>query len=90
MGIPLAVFVRENDLRHIPSSMAEDLCESIINISPTNIFERLSKYIEDRKALELKRDSAYEYVFQWHDPQYVASISTASYNEILEQKGSSG
>ena len=74
MGKPVAVYIREEDLRFIPPGMANDLKKSIINITPFNIETVLSQYIEDKKLLYEKSKQVVDYVQTWHDPLYVAKI----------------
>lgn len=79
MGKPLAVFIRDEDLKFIPAKMAKDLKESIININPFNIEETLEKYIQNTDLLCEKSKSAVEYVHKWHDPVNVATITKQVY-----------
>jgi hypothetical protein len=79
MGKPLAVFIREEDLKFIPKEMAKDLKDAIININPYNIEEELSKYIENTDLLYKKSQASIEYVHKWHNPLYVASITSKIY-----------
>lgn len=79
MGKPLAVYISEDDLQFIPNDMAKDLKEAIINISPFNIYETLSEYIENRSLLVSKSIAGLDYVHKWHDPKYVAGITKEVY-----------
>lgn len=79
MGKPLMVFVREEDLKFIPKEMAKDCLNSIINVNPDNIYEKLCLVIENNKLLKEYRDNALEYVNKWHLPKYVASITKDKY-----------
>lgn len=79
MGKPLAVFIRKEDLKFIPSTMANDLKESIININPFNIEQVLETYIQNTDLLYQKSKAALEYVHKWHDPVYVAGITKQVY-----------
>jgi len=81
MGKPVAVYIREEDLKFIPDEMAEDLRKSIINITPFNIEEVLSKYIENNSLLYEKSEQAVEYVEKWHNPLYVANIVKEIYEK---------
>lgn len=81
MGIPLAVYIREEDLKFIPKDMASELKKSIINISPYNIENILAEYIENPKKLEEKSKAGKEYVNRWHTPQYVASLTKEVYEK---------
>lgn len=79
MGKPLGVFIREEDLKFIPKEMANDLKDAIINLNPFNIEEELSKYIENIDLLYKKSQASIEYVYKWHDPLYVASLTKQVY-----------
>jgi len=79
MGKPLGVFIREEDLKFIPSAMAEDLKDAIINLNPHNIKEELSKYIENINLLYQKSQASINYVNKWHNPLYVASLAKQAY-----------
>lgn len=79
MGIPLAVNIRNEDLRFIPYEMARDLEHAIINITPFNIEDKLAEIFEAPQMLIQKREAALEYVHKWHDPLYVAGITKSVY-----------
>lgn len=79
MGKPLAVFIRKNDLKFIPTEMAKDLSEAIININPFNIEEVLEKYIQNIHLLKNKSAAGIDYVNKWHNPLYVAGITKSIY-----------
>ena len=74
MGKPVAVFIREEDLRFIPSQMVADIKDAVININPFNIEEVLGKYLEDTSLLKKKAEASMEYVNKWHDPLSVAGV----------------
>ncbi len=79
MGKPLAVFIREEDLKFIPKDMAKDLEKAIINITPFNIEQTLELYLQNTDLLHQKSQASLEYVHKWHDPIYVASITKLVY-----------
>lgn len=79
MGKPVAVYIREEDLKFIPVEMANDLKQSIINVNPYNLEEMLEKCIEDRIYLYEKAELAYEYVNKWHCPIKVAQTIIEKY-----------
>ncbi len=83
MGKPLAVFVRNEDLKFIPIEMQKDLKEAIINITPFNIVEKLSLYIENQDLLKQKAQAGLTYSNKWHDPLHVAGIVKNVYEDIL-------
>jgi glycosyltransferase involved in cell wall biosynthesis len=79
MGKPVAVYIREEDLKFIPKAMADELKETIININPYNIEEKLAYYIENPGELYRKSEASLDYVHRWHDPVYAASIAKQFY-----------
>lgn len=79
MGKPLAVFIREEDLKFIPAEMAKDLKESVININPFTIEQVLEEYLQNTDLLYQKSKAALEYVHKWHDPLYVAGLTKQVY-----------
>jgi len=79
MGKPVAVFIRRDDLQFIPNSMAEDLCESVIEIDPSSIEESLEPYLQNTSLLKQRSQASLDYVHKWHDPVYVAGITKSVY-----------
>ena len=79
MGKPVAVFLRDEDLRFVPLPMVKDLKDAIINISPFNIDCVLEEYLNDSRLLIKKSEAALEFVHKWHDPEYVAGITKSYY-----------
>jgi len=79
MGKPVAVYIREEDLKFIPPAMSRDLKDAVINVNPGNIEQVLERCMEDRAFLALKSRASVEYVNRWHDPEYVAGITKAVY-----------
>ena len=79
MGKPVAVYIREEDLKYIPEEMSRDLRDAVININPYNISEVLDTYLQNRDLLKQKSDAGYDYALKWHDPEYVASITRQVY-----------
>ncbi len=81
MGKPLAVFIREEDLKFIPSNMAKELLSSVINIKSDNIEEILSYYIENKELLYEKSNLVQKYVNFWHCPIRIAKIVKSVYEK---------
>ena len=79
MGKPLAVFIREEDLKYLPNQMAQDLKESIINIDAFNIYESLKKILLNPDLLLEKSKKGHAYVNKWHDPEYVHKLVADKY-----------
>jgi hypothetical protein len=79
MGKPVAVYIREEDLRFIPPAMAADLKDAVIHVTPHDMESVLEGYLQDRELLKRKSEAGREYVARWHDPLYVAGITKAVY-----------
>lgn len=79
MGKPVAVYIRDEDLKFVPEAMAKDLKEAIINITPSNIESVLEEYMQNTGLLVQKAEAGLEYVHKWHDPTYVAGLTKEKY-----------
>ncbi len=79
MGKPVAVYIREEDLRFIPSAMAGDLKKAVIGITPSTIETVIERCIQEPSILIEKHEASLDYVHKWHDPVYVASLTKAVY-----------
>lgn len=78
MGKPVMAYIRDDDLRFIPSQMADDL--PILRISPDSLEQDL------KKILEMPRGRLHEvgrkgrcYVERWHDPVKIAREISEDY-----------
>lgn len=80
MGKPVMVYIHMEDLVHIPSEMADDLLDSIINVNFYNLHDKLIEIIQDKTMLKYYSDNGLEYVNKWHHPRYVAQIVKGYYN----------
>jgi hypothetical protein len=79
MGRPVAVFIREDDLKFIPEKMAMDLRSAVINLNPLNIERVIEEHFQSPQLLYQKSEAGLEYVHRWHDPTYVAGITKSFY-----------
>jgi hypothetical protein len=79
MGKPLAVFIREEDLKFIPEQMAKDLGEAVIRIDPFRMETVLEGVLQNPGLLRLKSEAGQAYVHRWHDPLYVGSLTKSVY-----------
>lgn len=82
MGKPLAVFIREEDLKFIPKQMAKEIKDAIININPFNIEKELEYYIENPEMLIKKSQAVLDYVYKWHNPVYVGTLTKEVYEKL--------
>jgi hypothetical protein len=72
MSKPVAVYIDKADLFFIPKKMAQDLENSVINITPDNILATLKEFIYDSQKLREIGGSARYFAHKWHSPQAVA------------------
>ena len=79
MGKPVAVFLREDDLKFVPEKMAIDLKDAVINLNPLNIENVIEEHLQNPQLLYQKSEVGLEYVHKWHDPVYVAGITKSFY-----------
>ena len=68
MGIPVAVYINENDLEYVPYDMRLALSESVLNINPETIEKKLDHFLGDREILSKIGGKGYEYVNEFHNP----------------------
>jgi len=79
MGKPVAVYIRNEDLKYIPGDMAADLKKAVIEIDIFNIERVLEEYLQNPSLLSQKSQAALDYVHRWHEPAYVASLTKEIY-----------
>jgi len=87
MGKPVAVYIRDEDMKYIPKEMFLDL--PFIKITPDTIYEVLKAHIENRELLKQKAIKSREYVLKWHDSVKIAEGIVGDYIETLKLKGKS-
>lgn len=85
LGKPVVVYIRDKDLKFIPSEMAADL--PFIQATPTSIESALRKVLDMPRAqlLELAKRSR-AYVERWHDPVNIAKRIRADIEQALSAK----
>lgn len=81
MGIPVIAYINKEDLHFVPENMAKDCQEALISASETDLEEVLGELIDNISALKEKNEAQLEYVYKWHNPQYVAAITKKIYEE---------
>lgn len=79
MGIPTIAYINEEDLHFIPSAMAKDCLETVINANGNTLFSVLENIIHNPQILYQKHEASMEYVHRWHAAKYVASITKQYY-----------
>lgn len=77
MGKPVIAYIREEDLQFIPEAMKRQL--PIINANPNTIEQVLLECIDNPALLRETAAASLDYVHRWHNPRYVAGITTSYY-----------
>ena len=81
LGKPVICYIREGDLKFIPSQMRDEL--PIINATPKNIYDVLKEWLTVRKhQLPEVGQRSRTYVEKWHDPLKIAAGLKAEYEVI--------
>jgi len=81
MGKPVVCYIREEDLKYVPAGMVQDI--PIIRANKNNILDVLCELLENPSDLERISNQSLEYVWKWHHPSYVASITKSAYEKSL-------
>ena len=76
-GIPVACYVNDDHLRHVPEAMARDL--PLLRVTPATLLDELRRFVRNRDiAVDLSvRGRAFAEC--WHDPHRLARITEAAY-----------
>lgn len=80
LGKPVVCYIREEDLKFIPSQMKDDL--PIVNANPNTIYEVLLRLVEQRDELHVIGERSRAYVERWHDPMKIALRTKEVYESI--------
>jgi len=71
LGKPVISYIRESDLRFIPTKMKEDL--PIIKSSPNNIYQTIKEVVQmNRVNLNKIAIQSRNFVEKWHNPEIIA------------------
>jgi glycosyltransferase involved in cell wall biosynthesis len=84
LGKPVVCYLREEDVRLIPSPMRHDI--PLLNATPHTLAGVLSALASDPAVLEVAGRRSREYVERWHDPARVAQRTKAVYEHWLKAK----
>lgn len=85
MGKPVVCYIRDEDLRFIPSLMAEQL--PIIRSSPSTIYSVLKACLSaDRDELARRGQAGRDFVSRWHDPRSIATSVIKDYHAVAYRK----
>ncbi len=82
MGKPVICRIAKEDLKFIPDAMRNDLLDSVINADPFDIKEVLFRSILDLDYLRERAHCCYDYAHRWHNPEYIAGLTTSMYRSV--------
>ena len=82
MGIPVAAYLNEADMQFIPADMSSAVRESVIQMNPDTIKEKLREIIEDRSLLKKYANNAYDYVCEFHNPDKLIKTVISKYEKF--------
>jgi hypothetical protein len=81
---PVVAYLREEDMRFIPSTMREEL--PVVNATPQSIYHVLRDLLTVRRhQLRELGERGRKYVELWHDPIRVASTLKSTYESIVRR-----
>jgi hypothetical protein len=85
LGKPVIAYIRDDDLKFIPSEMKSEL--PIIRCTPTNIYAVLRQVFEmpRTRLLEVAKKSR-SYVERWHDPLKIANRIKSDIQQAIAAK----
>lgn len=83
MGKPVAVFINDYDLKYVSYEMKNALSNSVINVNPDNLKDKLIEILENRNILDEVSKNAYDYVCEFHNPDKLIKIVIDKYLEYL-------
>jgi glycosyltransferase involved in cell wall biosynthesis len=78
LGRPVVAYVREDDLRHVPAEMRDDV--PVVRATPETLPDAIRDALRRRDELA---DRGRAYVERWHDPLRVAERTKAAYEDAV-------
>jgi len=83
MGVPVAVYINQNDLLHVPEDMKSAVDKAFLLVNEYNLFEQLAMIIDSAGQYKELLSNSIEYVNQFHDPDKVAKLVIEKYQEYI-------
>lgn len=85
LGKPVLVYLRDEDLKHIPEQMRREL--PFINVDPFTVKERLREVLTmPRKQLVELAIKSRAFVEKWHDPARIAALVSKDYEASMRAR----
>jgi len=82
MGKPVMVYIRDEDLVFIPDDMKKDVYSSFLLTDIYTIEDKLLEIIFDRVLLKQIAESAYDFVWKWHNPLRIAKYLKENFYDM--------
>lgn len=86
MHKPVIARIAKEDLIFVPSRMATEVAEAVIDANPDSLYPVLARCVEDRGWLKRHALAGREYARRWHDPGFVASLTVRQYQRSMDDR----
>ena len=86
LGKAVCVFIREDDLVHVPEPMREDLQRAVVNVTSETLADALCQLAEDRSLLVSRAEAGNAYAQRWHAPDHVAGLTAPQYERLSSNR----
>ena len=70
MGIPVVVWIRQEDLQFVPKEMVADMPFMFIEVDKLD--KEIERIVNDPSVLHTMRIRGLQYVNKWHNPKKIA------------------
>ena len=77
MGKPVACYIREQDMKFVPSAMRDDM--PILQIDPGRLVDDLAAILDRRAEWQNVGKRSRRYVERWHNPDRIAQAMLDAY-----------
>jgi glycosyltransferase involved in cell wall biosynthesis len=84
LGKPVVAYIRQEDLRFIPTAMKEDL--PIVSANPETLRDTLKELIRDSERRRQIGQRSRAFVEKWHDPKVIGRMTTDAYRKALAKR----
>lgn len=84
LGKPVMCYIRQSDLKHIPSAMKKEM--PIIKTNPVTFYSDLKYILLNRDRLKKISINSRNYIQKWHDNDKIAKVIVKDYKTIMKGK----
>jgi glycosyltransferase involved in cell wall biosynthesis len=79
MGVPVAVYINQNDLLHVPEDMRSAIENAFLLINENNLFDQLAMIIDSTDRYKELLANSIDYVNYFHDPNKIVRLVIEKY-----------